>query len=138
MDIIEFDFDWFKYEGKIISDDYIKYILRSEEGYKNKEIIMNQIFNKYDLHNFYVLSVSIDNLYNYVCYCHDFAEPIDVFLINSYIRNKNNLKDVITGDIRNYVLTIDKSIYTFKYCIDQIKKLSGHKNIHTKDELNKN
>jgi hypothetical protein len=100
IEILEHDYDWFINEGKIISDDYIKYILTREN--KDKPIdeiikMIKEIFNIEDLKRYYILTVCDDNILNYICRVnHDLLTVSkNEYIHNIYSKQRNDTNNNI-------------------------------------------
>ena len=120
MDEIQRDLDWLKFEGQVIYEDYILNVIQVEDMKKQKEII-DKIFNKVVLKQFYVLCQTIDNIYMYAEIKEDFPYPFTDYFLNKYSESKKNLNDIdYIGDIRKFVLCFDNYIMTYENVIKSI------------------
>lgn len=120
MEEIQRDLEWLIYEGNVISQEYIFNVIHIEDIEKQKEII-DKIFNKVVLKQFYVLCQTIDNIYMYAEIKEDFPYPFTDYLLSKYRDSKKNLNDIdYIGDIRKFVLCFDNYIMTYEYVINSI------------------
>jgi hypothetical protein len=122
MEEIQRDLEWLIYEGNVISQDYITMVIQVEDLEKQKEII-DKIFNKTVLKQFYVLCQTIDNIYMYVEIKEDFPYPFTDYLMSKYRESKKNLNDMdYIGDIRKFVLYFDNYISSYENVIKSLIK----------------
>jgi len=113
------DLDWLKFEGQVIYEDYIKHIIYIQDN-EEREKIIKAIFRDDVLHHFYVLCMSIDNVYNYVEIKNVLPSPFNKYILELYKNSKDNLKDVMRGDIVKYVLFFKNYIASYEYVIKNL------------------
>lgn len=119
------DYDWIKYEGKIIAEDYKKYVYAETNLEKHKSII-KECFREQDLLHFYALSTSISKIINFVFFHPDKIDK----LIDLYMKNKKRLTDKPIGDISWFVLNFDNLVEDYEFLITTIKNYNNDINLN--------
>lgn len=111
------DYEWMKYEGKIIHDDYIKYVVNNPDYESNKENIMKECFNDITLKHFYILGTSLRNLIAFIPLRVEIPHEFNSYIYDRYKNNKENLKDFMIGDIKFCVYDFQNTLISYRTII---------------------